>query len=70
MKRNATFKSKKVDIKVLKYAVLDKETNKISIYRFKTAVADIINVSIRTLDRQIPYENQRYKVFMVANVVL
>lgn len=53
----------------LKYAVLNKETNKITIYRFKTQVADLLNVSTRTLDRQIPYENDKHKVYLISNVV-
>ena len=53
----------------LKYAVLDKNTNKITIYRFKSVVATLLNVSTRTLDRGIPYENAFYKVYLIANVV-
>lgn len=53
----------------LKYAVLNKETNKITIYRFKIQVADLLNISTRTLDRKIPYENDKYKVYLIANVV-
>ena len=53
----------------LKYAVLDKNTNKITIYRFKSVVATLLNVSTRTLDRGIPYENASYKVYLIANVV-
>jgi len=54
----------------LKFAVLDKKTSKISIYRFKTVVADLLNVSVRTLDRNKTYENDAYIVYLVANVVL
>ena len=53
----------------LKYAVLDKESRKVSIYRFKNQVADLLNVSTRTLDRKIPYENERYIVYLISNVV-
>ena len=53
----------------LKYAVLDKESKKVSIYRFKNQVAELLNVSTRTLDRKIPYENERYIVYLVSNVV-
>lgn len=59
----------KVLKRALKYAVLNKETNKITIYRFKTQVADILNVSTRTLDRQIPYKNNNFIVYEVSNVV-
>lgn len=54
----------------LKYAVLDKKTNQITIYRFKTVVATLLNVSVRTLDRNKTYENDAYIVYLVANVVL
>ena len=53
----------------LKYAVLHKETSKITIYRFKTVVADLLNISTRTLDRSIPYENSDYAVYLISNVV-
>ena len=53
----------------LKYAVLDKEIKKVSIYRFKNQVAELLNVSTRTLDRRIPYENERYIVYLVSSVV-
>ena len=59
----------KVLKRALKYAVLNKETNKVVIYRFKTQVADLLNVSTRTLDRQIPYENSSFIVYEVSNVV-
>ena len=59
----------KVLKRALKYAVLNKETNKIVIYRFKTQVADLLNVSTRTLDRQIPYKNNNFIVYEVSNVV-
>ena len=54
----------------LKYAVLNIDTNKVAIYRFKTQVADLLNVSTRTLDRQIPYKNDKYIVYIISNVVL
>lgn len=53
----------------LKYAVLNKKTNKVSIYRFKTQVADLLNISTRTLDRTIPYKNDDYEVYLISNVV-
>ncbi len=59
----------KVLKRALKYAVLNKNTNKVTIYRYKKQVADLLNVSIRTLDRQIPYENKDYNVYLIANVV-
>ena len=60
----------KVLRRTLKYAVLSKKTNKVSIYRFKTVVAGILNISTWTLDRIIPYETNDYIVYLVANVVL
>lgn len=53
----------------LKYAVVNKETKKVSICRYKTQVANLINVSTRTLDRQIPYENDNFIVYSISNVV-
>ena len=62
--------NQKVLKRALKYAVLDKQNNKITIYRYKTQVATLLNVSTRTLDRQITYQNERYVVYLVSNVVL
>lgn len=59
----------KVLIRALKYIVINKETNKTYIYRFKTQVADLINVSTRTLDRGLPYQNNKFIVYLVSNVV-
>jgi hypothetical protein len=54
----------------LKYVVIHKLTNKVTIYRFKTQVALAINVSTRTLDRGLPYESIDYIAYKVSNVVL
>lgn len=62
--------NKKVLKRALKYAVLNKNTKEITIYRFKTQVAELLNVSTRTLDRCIPYETIDYNVYFVSNVVL
>ena len=62
--------NRKVLKRALKYAVLNKNTKEITIYRFKTQVADLLNVSTRTLDRYIPYETIDYNVYFVSNVVL
>jgi len=56
--------------RALKYAVLNKETNKITIYRFKTQVSEAISTSTRTLDRGLPYENNKFIVYLISNVVL
>lgn len=61
--------SKKVLKRALKYAVLNKETQKITLLRYKTQVSALIGVSTRTLDRKIPYENNSFGVFEVENVV-
>ena len=60
----------KVLKRALKYAVLNKETNKMTIYRFKTQVSEVINTSTRTLDRGLPYENNQFIVYLISNVVL
>jgi hypothetical protein len=60
----------KVLKRALKYAVIHKLTNKVTIYRFKTQVALAINVSTRTLDRGLPHESIDYIVYKVSNVVL
>lgn len=61
--------SKKVKVEYLKYAVFDKESKQTTIFRFKKAVAIKINVSIRTLERTFPYENDHFIVSKVVNVV-
>lgn len=59
----------KISIKALKYIVIDKQTNKVTIYRYKTHIANAINISVKTLDRGLPYENKAYSVYLVSNVV-
>lgn len=61
--------SKKVLKRALKYAVLNKETQKITLLRYKTQVSNLIGVSTRTLDRKIPYENNSFGLYEVENVV-
>ena len=62
--------NRKVLKRALKYAVVNKTTNEVTIFRFKTQVSHLINVSTRTLDRQIPYENDNFIAYYVSNVVL
>jgi len=62
--------NKKVLKRALKYAVLNKNTKEITIYRFKTQVSALLSISTRTLYRDIPYETIDYIVYKVANVVL
>jgi hypothetical protein len=59
----------KVLKRALKYILIDKINNKASIFRFKTQIAKEINVSNRTLDRNLPYECKNYIVYSVSNVV-
>ena len=61
--------SRKVRVINLKYAVLDKETRETSVFRFKKDMAEHIGVSVKTLDRDIYYENGRYLCSKVLNVV-
>lgn len=61
--------NKKVLKRALKYAILNKETNNITIYRFKTQVSEVVNVSTRTLLRGLPYENDKFIVYLITNVV-
>ena len=56
----------------LKYAVLNKESKTISIYHLQKDVADLFNVSRKTILRNINeykmYENDKYIVYLVTNV--
>ena len=52
----------------LKYAVLDKEKQTISIYYLQKDVAKLFNVSRKTIYRSLPYENDTFIVFKVVNV--
>ena len=56
----------------LKYAVLNKESKTISVYHLQKDVADLFNVSRKTILRNINkhkmYENGKYIVYLVTNV--
>ena len=52
----------------LKYAVLNKETNKISIYHLQKDVANLFNVSRKTIFRNETYQNDKYIVYLIENV--
>lgn len=56
----------------LKYAVLNKENKTISIYNLQKDVADLFNVSRKTILRNINkykmYENDKYIVYLITNV--
>lgn len=51
----------------IKYVVIDKKTKKATLHRYKIKISDKIGVSVRTLDRNIPYENENYLVFAVES---
>ena len=61
-------RQKRLKTEYLKYALLDKTTQKVEIYRYKKDVSSKMRVSTRTLDRNIPYETEKYKVFPVKEV--
>lgn len=50
--------NRKVRIKNLKYFVCNKKTKTIAFYKFKTEIAELLNVSTKTLDRKIPFETE------------
>lgn len=56
----------------LKYAVLDKEKKQISIYHLQKDIADLFNVSRKTILRNITkhktYENTKYIVYLIVKV--
>lgn len=54
----------------LNYAVWNKTTDEIELFNYKTDVADRLGVSIMTLHRNKSYENDSFKVFNIANVML
>ncbi len=60
--------SKKVKISRLRYAVLNKETNKINLFFLKTHVANYLGVNKKTIYRNINYKNQKFEVYEVKDV--
>lgn len=52
----------------LKYAVLNKETKIVTIYHYQKDVANLFNVSRRTIYRRLPFENDKYIVYFIINV--
>lgn len=58
---------KKIKKEYVKYVVVEKETKIAFVFRFKNQVSDKIGVSVRTLDRKMPYENEKYLVMRVEN---
>lgn len=47
----------------VKYAVLDKKTQEISLHITQKSVADLLKVSRKTIYRGLPYENMEYVVY-------
>jgi len=62
----------KVSKSKLKYAVLNKENNTISIYHLQKDLVNIFNVSRKTILRHLSknkmYENSKYIVYFISNV--
>lgn len=58
----------KVKKEHIKYIVIDKNTDEVSIHRFKSSISRKTGISERTLCRGIPYENDFYKVLTVGSV--
>jgi hypothetical protein len=52
----------------LKYAVLNKETQRISIYHLQKDIASLFNVSRKTIFRNETYENDKYIMYLIVNV--
>lgn len=52
----------------LKYAVLDKEKQVINIYHLQKDIANLFNVSRKTIFRNKTYENDKYIVYLIENV--
>jgi len=51
----------------LKYVLIDKKEGVASIYHYKTQLSDVIGVSVRILDRNMPYKDDNYEVKKVEN---
>ena len=52
----------------LKYAVLNKETQEVRIYHLQKDIAELFGVSRKTIYRTLPYENDKYIVYLISNV--
>lgn len=57
----------KIKSENIKYVVVDKTNNSVTILRFKKQVADLIGVSVKTIYRNQTYENSRYIVYSKIN---
>ena len=58
-------RQKKIKKEYVKYVVVEKDTKIASVFRFKNQVSNKIGISTRTLDRNMPYENEKYLVMRV-----
>lgn len=56
----------KIKTEQIKYAVLEKETKKVTLFRFKTKVSEFTGISVSTLDRNEVYENKKY---LITNII-
>ena len=62
---------KETHVKVgAKYIVFNTETEKTTVFRFKTTVATYIGVSTMTIDRNKVYKSKKYIVYKVDEVNL
>lgn len=56
----------------LKYAVLNKESKGVSVYHLQKDIANLFNVSrktiLRNIDKYKMYENDKYIVYLVVSV--
>lgn len=63
---------KKLKKEYLKYVLIEKETDKAVIYRFKTQLADFLTLNPRTISRNIEskgyYANKNYLIYPIIDV--
>ena len=52
----------------IKYAVFNKETKTIALFRFKCKITEHTGVSARTLTRNIPHENDKFVICLVKEI--
>lgn len=58
----------KIKTEQIKYAVLEKETKNVTLFRFKTKVSEFTGISTKTLYRNEVYENQKYLITTLIEV--
>lgn len=64
--RNTT--NKRVKRTFLRYVVTYKDTKTSKIFHYKKDIAEELCISVRTLDRKIPFETDTYIVSLVDEV--